>query len=113
VSNDQMRNLTILGAQTRLQQLRDEEAGLRAAFPQLFAVTGTPNQSRGRQARGRVGATTSAPTTSNDATGRTRSRGTGRSTNRPMSPATRKKLSQAAKQRWANRQTGVNAPIGG
>ena len=36
LSQEQLRRLAQLGAKARLEQLRDEEAAIRAAFPELF-----------------------------------------------------------------------------
>ncbi|MEW6321552.1 MAG: hypothetical protein AB1635_10740 [Acidobacteriota bacterium] len=68
-----------LGAERRLEEIRREEAAIRAAFPDLF------------DARRGAKASASAPAR----------RRAGRS---PMSPAARKAVSERMKKYWANRR---------
>ena len=82
MSSEQLRRLARLGAMTRLQQLREEEAGLRSEFPELFGGRGA-----------------SAAPKAAGATGRRRSR-------RRMSPAARKAVSDRMKKYWAERRKG-------
>lgn len=81
LNRDQLQRLARLGAQARLEELRQEEAAIRAAFPDLF---------RGR-ARGRTAAA-GAPAK----TVRRRRRG--------MSAAARKAVSERMRKYWAERR---------
>jgi len=78
LNQEQMRRLARLGAQARLEELRDEEAAIRSAFPDLFG--------RGRRAQVRK---------KRVATGRKR---------RPMSAAARKAVSARMRKYWAERR---------
>jgi hypothetical protein len=78
LNQEQMRRLARLGAQARLEELRDEEAAIRSAFPDLFG--------RGRRAQVR---------NKRVATGRKR---------RPMSAAARKAVSARMRKYWAERR---------
>ena len=81
LSQEQLRRLARLGAMARLEQLRQEEAAIRAEFPELFG--------RGRRAAaGKVRAATS----------RTRRR------RRAMSAAGRKAVSERMRKYWAERR---------
>ena len=80
---DQLRRLARLGAIARLEQLRQEEAAIRAEFPELFG--------RGRQgARG--GGASAAPAAG---------KGTRR---RKMSAEARKAVSERMRKYWAERR---------
>ena len=84
-----MQRLARLGAQARLEELRHEEAAIRAAFPDLFG------RGRGRKA---------APVAAAQPVGRRRRRG--------MSAANRKAVSERMKKYWAARRkakTGAKA----
>jgi hypothetical protein len=81
LSQEQLRRLARLGAITRLEQLRQEEAAIRGEFPELFG--------RGRQAQPRDGQVTPS--------GRRRRR-------RPMSAAARKAVSERMRKYWAGRR---------
>lgn len=82
LNQDQLRRLARLGAVARLEQLRQEEAAIRAEFPELFG-------------RGRRGA-------DDDRTaGRARSSGRLRSA---MSAANRKAVSERMRKYWAERR---------
>jgi len=76
LNQEQLRRLAQLGAQARLDELREEEAAIRAEFPELFG--------RGRKAAGSGGAA---------ATSR-----------RNMSSANRKLVSERMRKYWAERR---------
>ena len=78
LNQEQMRRLARLGAQARLEELRDEEAAIRSAFPDLFG-RGRREQVRNKRV----------------ATGRKR---------RPMSAAARKAVSARMRKYWAERR---------
>jgi hypothetical protein len=80
VNQDQLRRLARLGAVTRLEQLREEEADIRAEFPELFG---------GRRESGRAPA--------KDAAHSSRRR-------RAMSAAQRKAVSERMRKYWAARR---------
>ena len=81
LSQEQLQRLARLGAQARLEELRREEAAIRAAFPDLFGGRG-----RGRKPRA------SAP-----AAAQPRRR-------RSMSAAARKAVSERMRKYWAERR---------
>jgi len=83
LNNEQLRRLARLGAIARLEQLREEEAGIRAEFPELFG--------RGRRTARSDGAVAS------------RGRG-GRRQRRRMSAAARKAVSERMRKYWADRR---------
>jgi hypothetical protein len=83
LSQAQMRELAVVGARTRLEELRREEAALRAAFPELF------RGSRGPTGRGTSRSSTAASKR------RRRSR---------MSAAARKAVSERMTKYWAERR---------
>jgi hypothetical protein len=74
---EELRRLARLGAIARLEQLKQEEAAIRAEFPELFG--------RGRRAAGAAGPT------------RRRRR-------KPMSSAARKAVSERMRKYWAERK---------
>jgi hypothetical protein len=80
LNTEQLRRLARLGAIARLEQLKQEEAAIRAEFPELFG--------RGR----RAGVTDVAKP------GRKRGR------RRPMSSAARKAVSERMRKYWAERR---------
>lgn len=80
LDQEQLRRLARLGAVARLEQLRREEAAIRAEFPELFG-------------RGRRSATGAVQTS--DGGGRRR---------RKMSPQARKAVSQRMRKYWAERR---------
>ena len=82
LNQEQLRTLARLGAKARLGELRQEEAAIRAAFPELFA-------------RGRSGAV--AANGGAAAGGRRRRR-------RAMSAAARKAVSERMRKYWAERR---------
>lgn len=78
LNQDQLRRLARLGAVARLEQLREEEAAIRAEFPELFG---------GRRSNGEV-----------TKSGRRKRR-------RPaMSAAQRKQVSERMRKYWAERR---------
>lgn len=87
LNNDQLRRLARLGAMARLEQLRQEEAAIRAEFPELFG------RRRGR-GRGAAAARRGAGGT------RRKSR---------MSPAARKAVSERMRKYWAERRKAKGA----
>ena len=78
---EQLRRLARLGAMARLQQLREEETAIRAAFPELFGA-------RGRSAR----VTEEAPAER------------GRRPRKQMTPAQKKAVSERMRKYWAERR---------
>jgi hypothetical protein len=61
LSREQLQRLARLGAQSRLEELRREEAAIRRTFPDLFAGSGRrtaddAGASTGRRRRGRMSA---------------------------------------------------------
>lgn len=86
LNNEQLRRLARLGAISRLEQLRQEEAAIRAEFPELFG-------------RGRGRAVTAA-----------RAAGAGRRRRRrAMSAAQRKAVSDRMRKYWADRRKAKGA----
>jgi hypothetical protein len=82
LTQDQLRRLARLGAVARLEQLRQEEAAIRAEFPELFG-------------RGRQGAASKPTESKTSAPARRRSR---------MSAAARKAVSERMRKYWAERR---------
>ena len=82
LNQEQLQRLARLGAQARLDELRREEAAIRAAFPDLFGGRG-----RGRGRKARATATAGQPR---------RRRG--------MSAAARKAVSERMRRYWAERR---------
>ena len=80
LSQDQLRRLARLGATARLEQLRQEEAAIRAEFPDLFG--------RRRKA----------------ATGNGQAGGSARRRRSAMSAAGRKAVSERMRKYWAERR---------
>ncbi|HVG73595.1 MAG TPA: hypothetical protein VM819_21965 [Vicinamibacterales bacterium] len=78
LNQEQLRRLARLGAVARLEQLREEEAAIRAEFPELFG---------GRRGTGRA----------KEATSRKRRRAA-------MSAAQRKEVSERMRKYWAERR---------
>ncbi|MGE3404034.1 MAG: hypothetical protein AB7K63_15695 [Vicinamibacterales bacterium] len=83
LSQEQLRRLARLGAVARLEQLRQEEAAIRAEFPELFG-------------RGRGAAAAASPAAGKDGGG-TRRR-------RRMSADMRKAVSERMRKYWAERR---------
>ena len=85
LNQDQLRRLARLGAVARLEELRQEEAAIRAEFPDLFG--------RGR----RAGANGSAAAARAEGSGRRRRR-------RGMTASQRKAVSERMRKYWAERR---------
>ncbi len=80
LNQEQLRRLARLGAVARLEQLREEEAAIRAEFPELFG---------GSRGPGKAGAKNPAP----------------RKRRRPaMTAAQRKEVSERMRKYWAERR---------
>ena len=88
LNQEQLRRLTRLGAVARLEQIRAEEAAIRAEFPELFG--------RGRREE------TATSTGSNRPAGARRRR-------RKMSAQARKAVSERMRKYWAERRKGKAA----
>ena len=87
LNNDQLRRLARLGAIARLEQLQQEEAAIRAEFPELFGRGGrAAAKKRGKSASG----------------GQQRRR-------RTMSAAARKAVSERMRKYWAERRKAKGA----
>ncbi len=57
LNRNDLKNLARLGATARLQELRQEEAAIRRAFPDLFSKAATPSAAAGgRRRRSRMSA---------------------------------------------------------
>ena len=82
LNQDQLRRLARLGAVARLEQLREEEAAIRAEFPELFG---------GRRGGGEL------KNAAKDSGGRRRRR-------KAMSAAQRKEVSERMRKYWAERR---------
>jgi hypothetical protein len=91
LNQEELRRLARLGALARLEELRREEAAIRAEFPDLF---------RGRGAAG--GAGSAAPR--GRRRGRPAATGAGKAGGRRMSAANRKAVSARMKKYWAERR---------
>jgi hypothetical protein len=89
LNTDQLRRLARLGAIARLEQLRQEEADIRAEFPELF----------GQGRRGAGGANGAAR----------KAAGSRRGTRRKMSAAARKAVSERMRKYWAERRKAKGA----
>lgn len=85
LSQDQLRRLARLGAKARLEELRQEEAAIRAEFPDLFGRG--PKQAAGARGSGQASG------------GRRRRR-----RRQAMSPAQRKLVSERMRKYWAERR---------
>ena len=80
LNQEQLRRLARLGAVARLEQLREEEAAIRAEFPELFG---------GRRGNGKAG----------------QSAGARKRRRRPaMTAAQRKEVSERMRKYWAERR---------
>ena len=86
LSQDQLRRLARHGATARLEELRQEEAAIKATFPELFG--------RGRRGRANGAVKAAAPA---GAVKATRGR-------RRMSAANRKAVSERMRKYWAERR---------
>jgi hypothetical protein len=81
LNQEQLRRLARLGAVARLEQLREEEAAIRAEFPELFG---------GKRGNGRVGQSVQA--------------GPGKRRRWAMTAAQRKAVSERMRKYWASRR---------
>ena len=89
LNTEQLRRLARLGAIARLEQLQQEEAAIRAEFPELFG--------RGRRLAGGGNPAADAP------------RGGRRRRRRRMSAAARKAVSDRMRKYWAERRKAKGA----
>jgi hypothetical protein len=92
LSREVLRKLARLGARQRLEELKQEEAAIRAAFPDLAsapAVAG--NKGRGRKGRAKAAASESAPAAKRPARYK-------------MSAAQKRAVSERMKKYWAARR---------
>jgi hypothetical protein len=92
LSREELRRLARLGAERRLEELRQEEAAIRAAFPDLGHV------GRGRRGRGRP-ARAAALVADSGAARKAKRRYT-------MSAAQKRAVSERMKKYWAGRRKG-------
>lgn len=97
LTRDDIRKLARLGAARRLEELKQEESAIRAAFPDLNE--GATGRGTRRRRPGRPAASTGA-TASGSATGRKKRR------RRKMSPAERRAVSERMRKYWAERRKG-------
>lgn len=86
LNQDQLRRLARLGAVARLEQLRDEEAAIRAAFPELFG---------GRRGAGTRGGA---------ADGKPARKASRKRKRKPMTSAQKKAVSDRMRKYWAERR---------
>jgi hypothetical protein len=93
LNDEQLRRLARRGAVARLEQIKEEEAAIRAEFPELFGTSAQSGRGRGRR-RGR-------PPASESAAAAPAARRGGR---RPMSSAARRAVSVRMKKYWADRR---------
>ncbi len=99
LSPQELNRLARLGAQARLEELRQEEANIRAAFPDLFGAAGGGR----RRGRGRGSKRAAAPAEAATARRATRRRKSN------MSPAARKAVSERMRKYWAERRKAKGA----
>ena len=85
LNQEQLRRLARLGAIARLEQLRQEEAAIRAEFPELFGRGRRAGAANGEAAAGTEG-------------------GGSRRRRRGMSAAQRKAVSERMRKYWAERR---------
>jgi hypothetical protein len=97
LSREALQRLARLGAQKRLEELRQEEAAIRAAFPDLDDSR-SPRRGRGGRRRG-AGAPSTAEATGAPAAARKAKR---RRT--PMTAAQKRAVSERMKKYWAARR---------
>lgn len=88
LSKDDLRRLARLGAMRRLEDIRAEEAAIRASFPELFSDA-------------RPAARAAKPASTPAKAGKTAKRSN-------MSPAMRKAVSERMKKYWAGRRKAKN-----
>lgn len=97
LSRDELRRLARLGAARRLEELRQEEAAIRAAFPDL---DNERTVQRGTRRRGR----TAARSAGTAATPPAASAASSRATRYKMSAAQKRAVSERMKKYWAARR---------
>lgn len=101
LTKDDLRRFARLGAMRRLDDMRKEEASIRASFPELF--DDVPPRRGGRpKATPAAAGVKPARAAKAAKTGRARKRST-------MSPAMRKEVSERMKKYWAGRRKAKNA----
>jgi hypothetical protein len=103
LSKDDMRRFARLGAMKRLDDIRNEEAAIRASFPELFG--GDRPVRAGTTAKAAKGKAAKAGKGAKGAGGETKAVKRKRST---MSPAMRKAVSERMKKYWAGRRKTKN-----
>jgi hypothetical protein len=97
LSRDVLRKLARLGAQRRLEELRQEEAAIRAAFPDLARASGAP-PAAGRNKRGRNSGRSQAAATAQSAPAAKRA------ARYKMTAAQKRAVSERMKKYWAARR---------
>ena len=100
LSRDELRTLARLGAQRRLEELRQEEASIRAAFPDLGGGAPAVARGKGGRRKGRAAAAEkgeSAPSTKRPAKAK-------RPARYKMSAAQKRAVSERMKKYWAARR---------
>jgi len=112
LSKDDMRRFARLGAMKRLDDIRREEAAIRASFPELFAgdrpvraVTAGKAAKPARGAKPAKAAKAAKAAKVAAGAGEAKSAARKRST---MSPAMRKEVSERMKKYWAGRRKSKN-----
>ena len=95
LSRDELRRLARMGAQKRLEELRQEEAAIRAAFPDLEQTGGERGSRRSRKAGRRAAA--AQPTAGAGKRKAKRRRA-------PMTAAQKRAVSERMKKYWAARR---------
>ncbi len=94
LSRDELRKLARLGAQRRLEELKQEEAAIRAAFPELGrASAGAPEGARARKRR------TGRPAAASEPAPKAK-----RPARYKMSAAQKRAVSERMKKYWAARR---------
>lgn len=101
LSKDDLRRFARLGAMKRLDDIRREEAAIRASFPELFAGdrparAGKTAKQAKKAAKGAAG------------TGEAKPKGTSARKRSTMSPSMRKEVSERMKKYWAARRKAKN-----
>lgn len=101
LSREQLRRLARLGAERRLEELRQEDAAIRAAFPELDERGGSRAGRRGRRP-GKAATGAGSPASGTSAKRQPRKAAKRRRT--PMSAAQKKAVSERMKKYWATRR---------
>lgn len=102
LTRDDLRRLARLGAARRLEEIRQEEAAIRAEFPDLADTGGSTGRRRRGRRPGRPPATDSIGS-GETASGAVKTRKRRR---RKMSPAERRAVSERMRRYWADRRKG-------